>query len=141
MQTRSDKDNRTHMGRVKSLKGQRISSLSGLNAPAGTLSLQLGHSSEYAVFFGTQLRGIALFCNLPFLQYNDFIRCFNRAYAMCNNKEYVRQTIENRLINEHKYLPSQIKIEYPLQVGSKKPRADIVIWNKDADQRYRELKQ
>ena len=47
-------------------------------------------------------------------------------------EEYVRQTIEKRLVNEHKYLPGQIKIEYTLQVGSNKPRADIVIWDKDA---------
>lgn len=47
-------------------------------------------------------------------------------------EEYVRQTIEKRLINEHKYNPSQIKIEYVLQVGSNKPRADIVIWDVDA---------
>ena len=47
-------------------------------------------------------------------------------------EEYVRQTIEKRLVNEHKYLPGQIKIEYTLQVGSNKPRADIVIWDKGA---------
>ena len=46
-------------------------------------------------------------------------------------EEYVRQTIEKRLVNEHKYLPEQIKIEYTLQVGSNKPRADIVIWEND----------
>ncbi len=46
-------------------------------------------------------------------------------------EEYVRQTIEKRLVNEHKYQPSQINIEYTLQVGSNKPRADIVIWEKD----------
>ena len=46
-------------------------------------------------------------------------------------EEYVRQTIEKRLVNEHKYQPSQINIEYKLQVGSNKPRADIVIWEKD----------
>ena len=27
-------------------------------------------------------------------------------------EEYVRQTIEKRLVNEHKYLPPQIRIEY-----------------------------
>lgn len=47
-------------------------------------------------------------------------------------EEYVRQTIEKRLVNEHKYIPGQIKIEFTLQVGSNKPRADIVIWEKDA---------
>lgn len=45
-------------------------------------------------------------------------------------EEYVRQTIEKRLINEHKYAVDQIKIEYTLALGSKKPRADIVIWDK-----------
>lgn len=45
-------------------------------------------------------------------------------------EEYVRQTIEKRLVNEHKYLPSQIKIEYTLQVGSRKPRVDIIIWDR-----------
>ena len=45
-------------------------------------------------------------------------------------EEYVRQTIEKRLVNEHKYVPAQIKIEYTLQVGSRKPRADIVIWDR-----------
>lgn len=49
-------------------------------------------------------------------------------------EEYVRQTIEKRLVNEHKYLPKQIKVEYTLQVGSNKPRADIVIWEKDIDE-------
>lgn len=49
-------------------------------------------------------------------------------------EEYVRQTIEKRLVNEHKYAPAQIKIEYTLQVGSNKPRADIVIWERDASE-------
>lgn len=46
-------------------------------------------------------------------------------------EEYVRQTIEKRLVNEHKYQPQQIKIEYTLKLGSNKPRADIVIFDKD----------
>ena len=45
-------------------------------------------------------------------------------------EEYVRQTIEKRLINEHKYSPKQVRIEYTLQLGSNKPRADIVIFDK-----------
>lgn len=44
-------------------------------------------------------------------------------------EEYVRQTIEKRLVNEHKYVSEQVAIEYTLQVGSNKPRADIVIWD------------
>ena len=35
-------------------------------------------------------------------------------------EEYVRQTIEKRLVNEHKYSPKQISIEYTLQLGSRK---------------------
>lgn len=46
-------------------------------------------------------------------------------------EEYVRQTIEKRLINEHKYSTKQVKIEYTLQLGSSKKRADIVIFDKD----------
>lgn len=46
-------------------------------------------------------------------------------------EEYVRQTIEKRLVNEHKYTLKQIKIEYTLQLGSNKPRADIVIFDKN----------
>lgn len=46
-------------------------------------------------------------------------------------EEYVRQTIEKRLVNEHKYSLKQIKIEYTLQLGSNKPRADIVIFDND----------
>lgn len=43
-------------------------------------------------------------------------------------EEYVRQNIEKRLVNEHKYLKSQIFVEYTLKLGSKKPRADLVIF-------------
>ena len=53
-------------------------------------------------------------------------------------EEYVRQTIEKRLVNEHKYLPKQIKIEYTLQMGSRKPRADIVIFDKDCTEQTQE---
>ncbi|MBQ3448885.1 MAG: N-6 DNA methylase [Synergistaceae bacterium] len=44
-------------------------------------------------------------------------------------EEYVRQTIEKRLINELKYKREQIKIEFGIKTGSSRPRADIVIWN------------
>lgn len=53
-------------------------------------------------------------------------------------EEYVRQTIEKRLVNEHKYLPKQIRIEYTLQLGSRKPRADIVIFDKDCGEQTQE---
>ena len=47
-------------------------------------------------------------------------------------EEYVRQTIEKRLVNEHKYKPEQIRIEFSLKSGSRRPRADIVIFPKDS---------
>ena len=53
-------------------------------------------------------------------------------------EEYVRQTVEKRLVNEHKYLPKQIRIEYTLQLGSRKPRADIVIFDKDCTEQTQE---
>jgi type I restriction enzyme M protein len=53
-------------------------------------------------------------------------------------EEYVRQTIEKRLVNEHKYLPTQIKIEYTLRLGSKKPRADIVVFDKNCQEQIQE---
>lgn len=42
-------------------------------------------------------------------------------------EEYVRQTVEKRLVNEHKYFPEQIRVEYTLQFGSRKPRADLFL--------------
>jgi type I restriction enzyme M protein len=47
-------------------------------------------------------------------------------------EEYVRQTVEKRLINEHKYLKEQIKIEYGVQLGVARKRADIVIFPEGA---------
>ena len=47
-------------------------------------------------------------------------------------EEYVRQTIEKRLINEHKYKREQIKIEFGLKLGSRRPRSDIVVFPKDS---------
>lgn len=43
-------------------------------------------------------------------------------------EEYVRQTIEKRLINEHKYKRGQIRVEFSLKIGSSRSRADIVVF-------------
>ena len=43
-------------------------------------------------------------------------------------EEYVRQTVEKRLVNEHKYAKERIAVEYPVQMGSGRKRADIVIF-------------
>ncbi|MBR1766492.1 MAG: type I restriction enzyme HsdR N-terminal domain-containing protein, partial [Bacteroidales bacterium] len=46
-------------------------------------------------------------------------------------EEYVRQTVEKRLVNEHKYLKEKIAVEYPIQMGSGRKRADIVVFSDD----------
>ena len=49
-------------------------------------------------------------------------------------EEYVRQTIEKRLVNEHKYKPTRIKIEFSLKLGSRRPRVDIAVFPKDSQE-------
>ena len=46
-------------------------------------------------------------------------------------EEYVRQTVEKRLVNEHKYPKEKIAVEYPIQMGSGRKRADIVVFTDD----------
>jgi len=53
-------------------------------------------------------------------------------------EEYVRQNIEKRLVNEHKYPKGRIAVEFTLHVGSKKPRADIAILAPEAPAREQE---
>lgn len=47
-------------------------------------------------------------------------------------EEYVRQNIEKRLINEHKYKKNQVQVEFTLRIGTRKPRADLVIFDENA---------
>lgn len=53
-------------------------------------------------------------------------------------EEYVRQNIEKRLVNEHKYPKERIAVEFTLRVGSRKPRADLVIFSADVPERSQE---
>jgi len=53
-------------------------------------------------------------------------------------EEYVRQNIEKRLVHEHKYKKDRIAIEYTVAVGSRKPRADIVIFSAQPPERSQE---
>lgn len=53
-------------------------------------------------------------------------------------EEYVRQNIEKRLVNEHKYPKDRIAIEFTVRVGSRKPRADIVIFSATSPERSQE---
>lgn len=43
-------------------------------------------------------------------------------------EEYVRQTVEKRLVIEHKYAKSQIAVEFTVKMGDGKKRADIVVF-------------
>ncbi len=54
----------------------------------------------------------------------------DRKFRKDTLEEYMRQTIEKRLVNEHKYKPKQIKIEFGLKIDSLRPRADIIIFPK-----------
>lgn len=46
-------------------------------------------------------------------------------------EEYVRQTIEKRLVNEHKYSKEQIRVEFGLKSGSRRHRVDLAVFQKD----------
>lgn len=43
-------------------------------------------------------------------------------------EEYIRQNIEKRLVNEHKYSREQISVEFPVKMGNGTKRADLVIF-------------
>ena len=55
-------------------------------------------------------------------------------------EEYVRQTIERRLVEEHEYKPIQIAVEFGLKLGSRKPRADLVIWDDNVEHSQENIK-
>jgi type I restriction enzyme M protein len=46
-------------------------------------------------------------------------------------EEYVRQEIAKSLVREYEYPRSRIAVEFTLRVGSRKPRADLVIFQED----------
>ena len=46
-------------------------------------------------------------------------------------EEYVRQNVEKRLVNEHKYTKDRIKVEHTIKLGSRKPRVDLAIFPKN----------
>jgi len=54
-------------------------------------------------------------------------------------EEYVRQNIEKRLVNEHRYLHKQIKIEMPIKMGSQKPRVDIAIFKNELEDKQEQI--
>lgn len=50
-------------------------------------------------------------------------------------EEYVRQNIERRLVNEHKYKRGQISVEFSIKIGSGRKRADIVVFPEGVDKK------
>lgn len=44
-------------------------------------------------------------------------------------EEHVRQTIEKRLVKEHKYARDRIRVEFPVKVGDAKKRVDLAVWD------------
>ncbi len=50
-------------------------------------------------------------------------------------EEYVRQEIAKSLVREYGYPKKDIAVEFTLRVGSRKPRADLVVFTPDADHR------
>jgi type I restriction enzyme M protein len=48
-------------------------------------------------------------------------------------EEYVRQEIAKSLIREYGYRKKDVRVEFVLRVGSRKPRADLVIFSADAE--------
>ena len=55
-------------------------------------------------------------------------------------EEYVRQAVEHRLVEEHMYPKNQIAIEFGLKIGSRKPRADIVVFIKGSERKQENIK-
>jgi type I restriction enzyme M protein len=48
-------------------------------------------------------------------------------------EEYVRQTIEKRLVNEHKYPRERIRVEYRIRAGASNPRVDLAVFPSDCE--------
>jgi type I restriction enzyme M protein len=45
-----------------------------------------------------------------------------------NPEEYVRQNVARSLLQEYRYDRSDIAVEFPIKVGSAKPRVDLAIF-------------
>jgi type I restriction enzyme M protein len=54
-------------------------------------------------------------------------------------EEYVRQNLEKRLVNEHKYPREQIAVEFSIKMGVKRKRVDIVIFPEGVDKKQENL--
>lgn len=50
-------------------------------------------------------------------------------------EEYVRQEIAKSLVREYRYAKADIAVEFVLRVGSRKPRADLVVFPADSERK------
>ena len=48
-------------------------------------------------------------------------------------EEYVRQEIAKSLVREYGYPKSKVKVEFTVRIGSRKPRADLAIFDDATD--------
>lgn len=84
------------------------------------LFLQIEKTSEY----------LFLFCNILQMDNNTVLiipegKVRDYVDGTIRNdtpEEYVRQTVEKRLVNEHKYAKERIAVEYHVQIGSGRKR-------------------
>ena len=51
-------------------------------------------------------------------------------------EEYVRQEIAKSLVREYGYYKGELSVEFTLKLGSRRPRADLVIFNAGDDQPF-----
>lgn len=77
----------------------------------------------------TQFRQIENLIVIPEGKLCDYV---DQKFRNDTAEEYVRQTIEKRLVNEHKYPRERIRVEYTINLGANKPRADLVVFPKDS---------
>ena len=64
--------------------------------------------------------------SIPEDKISDFI---DGTFRKDTPEEYVRQTIEKRLVNEHKYARDRIRVEFPVKVGDARKRVDLAVWD------------
>lgn len=76
----------------------------------------------------TKLKNDILTIAVPEGKIRDYI---DHSFRNDTPEEYVRQNIEKRLVNEHAFPKSLIKIEFGIKQGVASKRADIAIFPKD----------
>lgn len=78
--------------------------------------------------FQVNLEGDPQFTNISIVPDGKVIDFIDGKLRNDTPEEYVRQNIEKRLVREHKYDRKQIEVEFTIKMGSRKKRADIVIF-------------